>query len=241
MIRAALFDMYETLCSHYRCPLYFGTQMAADCGIAPEDFLPLWRDAAREEARTLGELSLEALLEYILPRCGISEDNQRNALIRHVCQKRSQTKRDCLRSLHPEILPMLNTLKEQGIQLAVVSNCYLEEAQVIREWEGSRLFDALLLSCEQGVRKPDPEIYRRCMAQLGVTAEECLFIGDGGSQELEAARALGMEAMQALWYMQGVENHPSVRKEAFRGLDRPWEVVEIVGAMQQGTNLCPVQ
>ncbi|MBP3649225.1 MAG: HAD-IIIA family hydrolase [Clostridia bacterium] len=231
MIRAVLFDMYETLCSHYRCPLYFGAQMADDAGIDREVFLPLWRDAAREEARTLGEMSLEALLEYILPRCGIIEENQLAAAIRQLCRKRSQTKRDCLRNLHPEILPMLRSLKAQGIKLAVVSNCYLEEAQVIRQWEESSLFDALLLSCEQGIRKPDPEIYRRCMEQLGVTAEECLFIGDGGSQELEAARALGMEAMQALWYMQGVENHPSVRKEWFRGLERPLEVVEEVRGM----------
>lgn len=229
MIRAVLFDMYETLCSHYRCPLYFGAQMADDAGIDREIFLPLWRDAAREEARTLGELSLEALLEYILPRCGIVEENRLAALIRQMCQKRSQTKRDCLRSLHPDILPMLNTLKEQGLKLAVVSNCYLEEAQVIRQWEGSRLFDALLLSCEQGVRKPDPEIYRRCMAQLGVTAGECLFIGDGGSQELEAARALGMEAMQALWYMAGVEGHPSARKEEFPGLETPGAAVAAAG------------
>ncbi|MBQ8148879.1 MAG: HAD-IA family hydrolase [Clostridia bacterium] len=229
MIRAVLFDMYETLCSHYRCPLYFGAQMADDCGIAREIFLPLWRDGDRENARTLGQLSLEAQLEYILPRCGITDEGHMTGLIRRVCQKRSQSKAQCLRSLHPDILPMLSALKAQGMKLAVVSNCYTEEAQAIRAWPESNRFDTLMLSCEQGVKKPDPEIYRRCMSQLGVMAQECLFIGDGGSSELEAARSLGMDAMQALWYMRGVEDHPSQRKNDFIGLDEPMDVVVAVG------------
>ena len=229
MIRAVLFDMYETLCSHYRCPLYFGAQMADDCGIAREIFLPLWRDGDRENARTLGQLSLEAQLEYILPRCGITEEGRLTNLIRQLCLKRFQTKQLCLRTLHPDILPMLRALKEKGLKLAVVSNCYLEEAQAIHEWPESQLFDALVLSCEQGVRKPDPAIYQRCMEQLGVSPQECLFIGDGGSHELEAARSLGMEAMQALWYIRGVEDHPSERKNDFPGLDEPMDVVVAAG------------
>ena len=228
-IRAVLFDMYETLCSHYRCPLYFGAQMADDCGISREAFLPLWRDAIREEARTLGQLSLEEQLGYILPRCGVVNSNQLEPLIRRLCQKRIQTKQDCLHQMHPEILPMLRALKAKGLKLAVVSNCYLEEAQVIRAWPESRLFDTLVLSCEEGVKKPDPAIYQRCMERLGVSPQECLFIGDGGSQELEAARTLGMTAMQAVWYIRGVEGHPSAVKEGFVLLERPMEVAQRVG------------
>ena len=42
MIRAVIFDMYETLITHYRCPLYFSSQMAADAGIPAVDFQLLW-------------------------------------------------------------------------------------------------------------------------------------------------------------------------------------------------------
>ena len=38
MIQAVIFDMYETLITHYRSPLYFGAQMAADAGITEEAF-----------------------------------------------------------------------------------------------------------------------------------------------------------------------------------------------------------
>ena len=43
MRKAVIFDMYETLITHYESPLYFGTQMAHDAGIEEEKFLKLWR------------------------------------------------------------------------------------------------------------------------------------------------------------------------------------------------------
>ena len=35
---------------------------------------------------------------------------------------------------------------------------------------------------------------------LGVSPEECLYVGDGGSNELQAATASGMTAVQANWF-----------------------------------------
>ena len=43
MIRAVIFDMYETLITHYESPLYFGAEMAKDAGISKEDFYIHWR------------------------------------------------------------------------------------------------------------------------------------------------------------------------------------------------------
>ena len=39
MIRAVIFDMFETLITHYNSPLYFGKQMAEDAGIPENRFL----------------------------------------------------------------------------------------------------------------------------------------------------------------------------------------------------------
>lgn len=38
MLKAVIFDMYETLITLYESPLYFGTQMALDTGIEEEKF-----------------------------------------------------------------------------------------------------------------------------------------------------------------------------------------------------------
>lgn len=225
MIRAVLFDMYETLCSHYRCPLYFGAQIAGEWGVDEQAFFRLWRDASLEHARTLGQLTLEALLERIAEDCSVSDPALRQKLIRTTAAKRLAVKRQCLHSLHPLVLPMLWGLKARGLRLGLVSNCYLEEAQAMRSWPEIGCFDTLMLSCEQGVAKPDAAIFLRAAAALGVAPEECLFVGDGGSSELEAARRLGMQALQATWYMHGVEGHPGKPKEGFPQANAPMDVL----------------
>ncbi len=226
MIRAVLFDMYETLCSHYRCPLYFGAQIAQDWGVEEQAFFRLWRDGALEHARTTGQLTLEELLGQIAADCGIREPARRDTLIRLASEKRRAVKRQCLKNLHPDILPMLWGLKARGLRLGLVSNCYLEEGEVIRAWAEGSCFDALLLSCQLGIAKPEPEIFHRAAAALGVSPRECLYIGDGGSRELETARSLGMQPMQAAWYIHGVEGHPSPLKPDFPQLDTPLAVLE---------------
>ena len=61
MIKAVIFDMFETLISHYNTPLYFGAQMAADAGIPTENFQALWRPTEAE--RTVGNMSFEDVLK----------------------------------------------------------------------------------------------------------------------------------------------------------------------------------
>jgi putative hydrolase of the HAD superfamily len=49
-----------------------------------------------------------------------------------------------------------------------------------------------VFSCEVGMKKPDPRIYNIATEQIGVPPEDCLYIGDGSSQELTGAREVGM-------------------------------------------------
>lgn len=213
MIRAVIFDMFETLITHYKCPLYFGAQMAADAGISEKNFQELWRPT--ESDRSIGKIRTEEVVEMILKENGCYTD----ALLEKILQKRISTKEECFKHLHPEIVPMLTKLKEEGIMIGLISNCFSEEAEVIRRSILFPYFDKVCLSYEEGVQKPDEEIFRRCMSGLGVSPEECIYIGDGGSQELEAARELGMNVMQAVWY---IEN----RKMDFNQLENPLDVLK---------------
>lgn len=63
MIRAVIFDMYETLITLFDSPLYFGTQMAIDAGIPENKFQELWEPT--ESDRTIGKLTLEEALKII--------------------------------------------------------------------------------------------------------------------------------------------------------------------------------
>ena len=213
MIRAVIFDMFETLITHYKCPLYFGAQMAADAGIPEKNFQTLWRPT--ESDRSIGKIRTEEVIEMILKENGCYTDE----LLEKIVQKRISTKEECFKHLHLEIIPMLTKLKEEGISIGLISNCFSEEAEVIRKSMLFPYFDKVCLSYEEGVQKPDEEIYRRCMAGLGVAPEECIYIGDGGSQELETARNIGMNAMQAVWYMDN-------KKKDFFQLEKPLDVLK---------------
>ena len=220
-IQAVIFDMYETLVTQFCSPLYYGTQIAGDLGLSPEEFLPGWR--ATEEARATGRLTFEDAMAELLHRHGIS------GLHRQVVEKRIAIQADCFRHLHPGIEPMLSALRERGIRIGLITNCFSEEATLIRESVLFPYFDAPCLSWEEGVRKPDPAIYLTCLRRLGIAPEECLYVGDGGSFELETARRLGIQAVQATWYRQAAFEHKqaSLRPD-FPQLIGPMEVLDFL-------------
>ena len=195
MIRAFISDMFETLITQYRSPQYFSAQMAADLGLPPSVFSAAW--GGTESARTTGSATLEGVLERIMRENGVRSQE----LLDTVARKRRAAKESCFRTLEGGIMPMLAEIRSRGLKTAVISNCFSEEAPAIRQSALAEMFDVLTLSFEQGVQKPDHAIYERCLGALGVSARECVYLGDGGSGELEAAHSLGMHAVQAGWYL----------------------------------------
>lgn len=222
MIKAVIFDMFETLISYHTCPVYFGTQMAEDAGIPVAEFLAKWR--ATDFDRSTGKITVEEVLEQILKEFGCYSEE----LLQELVGKRCATIEACLEHKHSEIVPMLQALKSQGISIGLISNCYLEEATRIRKSELFPYFDAVCFSNEQGICKPEKEIYHRCVEALSVQPEECLYVGDGGSRELETAEELGMKAVQATWYLKEGTSQPVGRKPKFEEARRPMDVVEFV-------------
>ena len=104
----------------------------------------------------------------------------------------------------------------------------MEEAEAIRANVLASCFDVMMLSCEQGVQKPEHEIFERCLAELSVAPEDCLYVGDGGSQELEAARNVGMETAQACWYFREELGQNARRKRGFRQLNHPMDLLKLI-------------
>ena len=196
--------------------------MAEDAGIPEDKFQSLWRPTENE--RSVGKLSLEEVLTMILRENHCYSET----LLKKIVEKRIAAKEECFRNLHSEIIPMLSTLKNRGIPVGLISNCFSEEADVIRRSELFPYFDAVYLSYEQGIQKPDEEIFLRCMDGLSLMAEECIYVGDGGSNELEAARKLGMKAVQAAWYLQEGTTQPSKRKPDFFQIEKPLDVLNFV-------------
>ena len=58
--------------------------------------------------------------------------------------------------------------------------------------------------------------------------QECLYVGDGGSFELEAAEKMGMKAVQATWYLRENFLQPSKRKPEFQQIERPLDLLKLL-------------
>jgi putative hydrolase of the HAD superfamily len=89
-------------------------------------------------------------------------------------------------------LEVLDRLRAAGLRLGLLSDCSSELAEA---WAGTAYaerIDAPVFSWQERRRKPDPRLYATVAARLGVPAEECWYVGDGGSRELQGARAAGM-------------------------------------------------
>lgn len=219
MIKAVVFDMFETLITLFESPMYFGAQMAADAGISEDNFQKIWQTS--ETDRTVGKASLEEVLEKILKEYQCFSENMLNLIV----EKRVQNRKEAFRHLHKEIIPMLASLKEKGIRIGLISNCFSEETVVIEESILYSYFDAVCLSFREGLQKPDEAIFRRCLDRLNVRAKECLYVGDGGSDELEAAEKIGMRAVQAVWYLKENTTQPSKRKKDFEQIETPLDIL----------------
>jgi putative hydrolase of the HAD superfamily len=173
MARAIIFDLFYTL-------LYdegTGTrekavELAKAAGIAGADWLRGWRAAGDDAA---------------LGRPGTTRGRVRRALAEAGYQGGDDHLTDMLTGLlfvrhvpflYPDTRPTLAGLRARGYRLGLISNCFGDEAHWPAEFELDDCFDAMTLSCQVGMAKPDPDIYRLAADQLSVAPEECVFLDD---------------------------------------------------------------
>lgn len=128
--------------------------------------------------------------------------------IRDAARARPERFRAALLSPRPEVTSGLARLRAVGLRLGLISNAGLDEIAAWPESPLAPFFDTALFSCYEGVMKPEPEIYRRAAARLGVPSAQCLYVGDGGSQEHEGANAVGMPTVLMLGLLR--ESYPEI-------------------------------
>lgn len=93
------------------------------------------------------------------------------------------------------VIDTLIEIKARGLKRGLVTNT----SQVVADLWPDSVFpghlDASILSVHVKLRKPDPAIYLVACNQLGVDPTDCLFVGDGGANELTGAANVGMTAV----------------------------------------------
>ena len=95
--------------------------------------------------------------------------------------------------IYEDVEPVLAELRAHGLRIGLVSN----GARDLREFARDHRIDAdvTVASRYHGKVKPDPTIFRKALAGLGVEADEAAMVGDHLEDDIEGARALGMRAV----------------------------------------------
>jgi putative hydrolase of the HAD superfamily len=115
--------------------------------------------------------------------------------VRDVLAQRTERFRDCFRNIPDANVAVLKKLKGAGFKLALLSNADVMDMDAYRGCPLEGCFDVEVFSCEVGWVKPEPEIYRLTLDRLGLAAGDCIFVGDGGSNELDGAKAVGLRTI----------------------------------------------
>jgi putative hydrolase of the HAD superfamily len=186
-LKAVVFDLFHTLTA--REEEWGDLPWTSDhLGIPRADWYRALTQGSRE--RLVGQIADP--VEIVRRMAKKIRPDLPEALIAEAAGFRVERFRRALAAIPCESLAVLDDLRRGGYALGLISNCDCSE---MLAWEASPLrgrFDVEVFSCQVGCAKPEQEIYRICLERLGVEPSSAMFVGDGGSGELEGARAVGM-------------------------------------------------
>ncbi len=93
----------------------------------------------------------------------------------------------------PDALPALRAIRARGVRIVVVSNWDVSLADVLARLGLTPLLDGIVTSAEVGASKPAPAIFDQALAIARTSAERALHVGDSVVEDVEGARAAGIE------------------------------------------------
>ncbi|WP_046174109.1 HAD family hydrolase [Domibacillus indicus] len=115
----------------------------------------------------------------------------------------SECKNNCVPFDH--LFSTLEELRSRNLTLGIITNgkgqFQLDNIKALRI---EKYFEAILISEWEGMKKPDPQIFKRALDQLNFLPEESIFVGDHPVNDVKAARNAGMKG---IWKKDSQWNH----------------------------------
>lgn len=185
-VRAVLFDFDDTLQDRLVAFLdYARWFMDKYCpGLPPEEAERRAVDMRRRNNG--GFVDYERFFDEVRALYGIATPTAYLSAERHVQFPLYTT-------LFERTVDTLHALRAQGLRIGIVTNGPLLQQWRKLDMSGLLpLVDAVCVSGQEGVHKPDPEIFRRAALRLGVACEDCVFVGDQVALDIAGAVAAGM-------------------------------------------------
>lgn len=212
-LRAVVFDLFGTLVREFRHAEWdrWFRATAEALGVDEGAFRAAWR-ATSADRQTGGLGDIERNLREICARIGARPSG---GAVSRALEVRRRFYDEAWEPM-PGAEEVLRAVKARGLRTALVSMCAPDTPPRWRASPLARWIDVEVFSCEVGLRKPDPAIYRLACERLGVPPAACLYVGDGSYGELSGARAVGMRVVRL--------RDPAEREgEYYRPDEEPWE------------------
>jgi len=182
--RAILLDLYDTLVDGD----WHGwrTTLSTLTGI-DEDTLAMAYHVTRLERNTGAYPTADDSMRGLLMAAGLAAPT--DELVRTAVEAEEDF--GAFVRLYDDSLPTVAALRERGIRTALVSNCSHATRPIVEQLGLPELFDAVVLSFELGVRKPEPGIYEAALRAIEADPAEAIFVDDQAAY-CDGARALGI-------------------------------------------------
>ena len=189
--RGVIFDLFGTLITTSAADVIDNRHLIADDLGVDQDAFARVRSETREQSETGRTGGVEETLAFYARHAGGEPAPE---ALRRAAQRWHDANRRWL-TPEPSTLDALDGLRARGYRTGLLSNCGVSIPAV---WDDSPLaprFDATAFSPEVGFLKPHPETYRIICQRIGLDPGQCLYVGDGGDNELTGAAAAGLRAV----------------------------------------------
>lgn len=99
---------------------------------------------------------------------------------------------------YPGLLPLLSSLREKGVRVAVVSNKFDAAVRELCAYYFGELVEVAVGEAPTVPKKPAPDTVLRAMQLLGVLPGACVYVGDS-DVDIETAKNAGIPCISVLW------------------------------------------
>jgi putative hydrolase of the HAD superfamily len=212
-LRAVVFDLFGTLVREFRHAEWdrWFRATAEALGVDEGAFRTAWRATSVE--RQTGRLG--GIRGNLVAICGRIGARPTAEALARALEVRRRFYDEAWEPM-PGAEETLRAVRARGLRTALVSMCAPDTPPRWRASPLARWIDVEVFSCEVGLRKPDPRIYRLVCERLGTPPSACLYVGDGSYGELTGARAVGMRVVR-------LRDPAEPEGEFYRPDEEPWE------------------
>ncbi len=132
-----------------------------------------------------GKIPKEKVLEIIAKNVKTFKKKLKKIIIKTYKENFKQNK---------ELFEKASQLKKKGYKIGVLTDQWHFSQEALMPKSLYRKFDEVVISCEVGMRKPNPKMYKLILKRLKISAKQVLFI-DNQEWNIKPAKKLGMKTI----------------------------------------------